>query len=413
MSTALRTLSRPPIAGPVVWSPPRLLQSARACGGSAGISGECESCRLARLLPSRMPKMTNDWTVPAIVHEVLRSSGEPLDVATPAFMEPRFGRDFSKVRVRRDSNAAQSADAVKALAYTVGRDVVFRARQYRPETEGGRKLLGHELAPLNGPGNADTPREVEPEKVANAVTSGQQSFNSPAPAVSRLLQRQGEAGTEGVPTSSGAPMSSGASGCSAVPVTTPATCAGRHAAYAAARKCFPLNSWLACVDRASADLCRAIEALSFTGSEGTQLRVCVALDREGDPAMTRAKAAWFNLTNSCIWGHWRAALDALHDPTLPVASALTPEWAGVVARCRRDGVGSGICCHARVVAEQAAIDTCGPYDSVLFGRLPTDVPCSPLCSGIVLAASPPPAFTDDFGKLRDRISYGDLRCCTF
>lgn len=359
MSMALRTLSRPPIAAPVVRSPPRLLQHACACGGSARISGECEPRRSARLLPSRMPNMTSDLTVPAIVHEVLRSPGQPLDAAA-----------------RRDSNAAQSADPISI-------------------------------------GNSDTPGEAEAEKVANAVTSSQQSFNSPAPVASRLLQRQGEAGTEGVPTSSAPPMSFGASGCSAVPVTAPATCARRHAAYAAAPKCFPLNSWLACVDRASADLCRAVDALSFTGSEGTQLRVCVGLDPEGDPAMTRSKAAWFNLTNSCIWGHWRAALDALHDPTLPVASALTPEWAGAVARCRRDGVGSGTCCHAQLVAEQAAIDTCGPYDSALFGRLPTDVPCSPLCSGIVLAASPPPAFTGDFGKLRDRISYGDLRCCTF
>ena len=33
--------------------------------------------------------------VPPIVHEVIRSSGQPLDVATRSFMEPRFGHDFS------------------------------------------------------------------------------------------------------------------------------------------------------------------------------------------------------------------------------------------------------------------------------------------------------------------------------
>ena len=43
---------------------------------------------------------------PPIVHEVLRSPGQPLDAATRAFMEPRFGHDFSKVRVHTDEKAA-------------------------------------------------------------------------------------------------------------------------------------------------------------------------------------------------------------------------------------------------------------------------------------------------------------------
>ncbi len=54
--------------------------------------------------------------VPPIVHEVLRSRGQPLDPATRAFMEPRFGYDFSQVRVHTDVRAAESARAVNALA---------------------------------------------------------------------------------------------------------------------------------------------------------------------------------------------------------------------------------------------------------------------------------------------------------
>jgi hypothetical protein len=61
-------------------------------------------------------------------------------------MESRFGRDFSKVRVHADLKAAESARAVNALAYTVGRDVVFGAGQYTPSTREGRQLLAHELA---------------------------------------------------------------------------------------------------------------------------------------------------------------------------------------------------------------------------------------------------------------------------
>src|SRR5207248_7886018 len=63
---------------------------------------------------------------PPIVHDVLRSPGRPLDRSTRDFFEPRFGRDFSDVRIHTDARAAESARAVGALAYTVGRDVVAR-----------------------------------------------------------------------------------------------------------------------------------------------------------------------------------------------------------------------------------------------------------------------------------------------
>jgi hypothetical protein len=83
---------------------------------------------------------------PPIVHEALRSPGQALDPATRAFMEPRFGHDFSHVRVHTDELAAESAAAVGALAYTVGPDVVFARAQYSPPSASRRRLLAHELA---------------------------------------------------------------------------------------------------------------------------------------------------------------------------------------------------------------------------------------------------------------------------
>jgi outer membrane protein OmpA-like peptidoglycan-associated protein len=83
--------------------------------------------------------------VPPIVREVLNASGQPLDTETRAFMEPRFGQDFSSVRVHTDGAAAESARAVGARAYTVGRDIVFGAEQHRPDTRQGRSDLAHEL----------------------------------------------------------------------------------------------------------------------------------------------------------------------------------------------------------------------------------------------------------------------------
>lgn len=84
-------------------------------------------------------------TVPPIVHEVLRSPGRPMDPGMRSFMGPRFGHDFSRVRVHTDSKAAESARAVNAQAYTVGRDVLFGAGQYAPGTQTGKSLLAHEL----------------------------------------------------------------------------------------------------------------------------------------------------------------------------------------------------------------------------------------------------------------------------
>ena len=82
---------------------------------------------------------------PAIVHEVLRSPGHALDPATRAFFEPRFGEDFSRVRVHTDASAAESASAVHARAYTVGPDIVFASGQYSPGSNAGLQLLAHEL----------------------------------------------------------------------------------------------------------------------------------------------------------------------------------------------------------------------------------------------------------------------------
>jgi hypothetical protein len=118
-----------------------LLQRKCDCGGTAGPTGECEQCK-----KKRESNTNHSSEIPPIVHEVLSSAGQPLDTGTRAFMERRFGHDFRNVRVHTDAKAAESARAVRALAYTVGHDVVFDASRHSPETVDSRRLLGHELA---------------------------------------------------------------------------------------------------------------------------------------------------------------------------------------------------------------------------------------------------------------------------
>lgn len=135
---------------------------------------------------------------PKIVDEVLESPGSALDPGTRGFMESRFNRDFGEVRVHTDSKAAESARAVKASAYTVGRDVVFGAGQVAPSKRAGRMLLAHELThvvqqraarnpiphTLLEVGPANDSLELEAERFARQIAgvNGTDSVPPPNPA---------------------------------------------------------------------------------------------------------------------------------------------------------------------------------------------------------------------------------------
>jgi hypothetical protein len=125
------------------------LQRKCSCGGSGGASGECEECKEKKEEKSTLQRKATGPAetggAPPIVHEVLNSPGQPLDQATRDFFEPRFGHDFSKVRVHTGTRAGESAEAVGARAYSVGQNLVFANSQYSPHSTEGRKLLSHEL----------------------------------------------------------------------------------------------------------------------------------------------------------------------------------------------------------------------------------------------------------------------------
>lgn len=75
----------------------------------------------------------------------LSGGGHALSDEVRSFYEPRFGYDFSNVRVHTDDIAAKSAQSISALAYTSGGNIVFNQGQYCPTTESGKRLLSHEL----------------------------------------------------------------------------------------------------------------------------------------------------------------------------------------------------------------------------------------------------------------------------
>ncbi len=76
---------------------------------------------------------------------LLRGGGQPLPKSTRNFFEPRFGCDFSQVRVHTEGKAADTARRVQSRAFTVGHDVFFSPGEFLPETNEGKKLIAHEL----------------------------------------------------------------------------------------------------------------------------------------------------------------------------------------------------------------------------------------------------------------------------
>jgi hypothetical protein len=73
------------------------------------------------------------------------ATGQPLPENSRRFFEPRFGHDFSSVRIHTGTVAAKSAQSINALAYTTGSNIVFNSGLYAPESNSGKKLLAHEL----------------------------------------------------------------------------------------------------------------------------------------------------------------------------------------------------------------------------------------------------------------------------
>lgn len=181
------------------------LQRKCACGGSGNSGGECADCKKKKL--QRRAAGPELQTVPPIVHDVLRSPGQPLDAQTRAFFESRFGHDFGSVRIHSGEQAAESAASVNALAYAAGPRIVFAQGQYRPGTSAGRELLAHELThvvqqqgasgSVNQIGAANSPLEKSADATAKAVLTG--SDSSTAPGLSSTCSVQRKVGTVNCP----------------------------------------------------------------------------------------------------------------------------------------------------------------------------------------------------------------------
>lgn len=140
----MKTLAERPVCS---GTPRPVNQVLLRCAGSRFPKGACSLDGDSRLAYTSqgIAHSTSAGPIGAALHGALQSPGKPLDSVMRAFFEPRLMHDFSQVRVHDEARSADSARALDARAYTVGRNIVFGASQYAPHTRDGRKLIAHEL----------------------------------------------------------------------------------------------------------------------------------------------------------------------------------------------------------------------------------------------------------------------------
>ena len=136
-------------------SPPKTRHGHCACGGvcprcarAHGDHHEHEADRVAERVMRKPQPSENAPTMPPTQPRMdsVRSGGKPLPEASRRFFEPRFGADFSRVRIHDNDSAAASAESLHARAFTLGNEIVFGAGQFDPATRQGQSLIAHELA---------------------------------------------------------------------------------------------------------------------------------------------------------------------------------------------------------------------------------------------------------------------------
>ncbi len=114
--------------------------------GNSGIQRKCPECEEEY---QRQPVDKNEEEEPVQLKETTdhlgnsdngleadlkfsTDGGHPLSNSVRSFFEPRFGYDFSRVRIHTDLRAAKSANSINARSYTIGNNIVFGKGEYSP-----------------------------------------------------------------------------------------------------------------------------------------------------------------------------------------------------------------------------------------------------------------------------------------
>lgn len=99
------------------------------------------------LIPGEGNNLMREEIMPVMESKInsIKGCGQPLPESVRSYFEPRFGINFSQIRLHTDSQAANITQSVNAKAFSTGKDVFFNTGQYAPGIASGKRLLAHEL----------------------------------------------------------------------------------------------------------------------------------------------------------------------------------------------------------------------------------------------------------------------------
>ena len=132
----------------------------------------------------------------------LLAGGQPLTASQRGFFEPRFGSDFSAVRIHADPCVGEIARSLNARAFTIGRDIVFGRAEYNPVSSAGLALLAHELTHVVQQGYANpTPEDWSEKEKSREPQTAAPDGRFPASQMAAAFMNEPTAGfrTQGQP----------------------------------------------------------------------------------------------------------------------------------------------------------------------------------------------------------------------
>lgn len=150
--------------------------------GVTGAQRMCADCEEELQLKPKRNALTDtaNKTGNAMNHQL--DAGRKLSASQRSFFESRMGYGFGNVRIHTDEQAARSAEAINARAYTMGHDIVFNTGEYRPGIREGERLLAHELVHVAQQRSATTVFSENRVQLKQLSTDGMiQRFSSSSP----------------------------------------------------------------------------------------------------------------------------------------------------------------------------------------------------------------------------------------
>jgi hypothetical protein len=173
----------------------------RACAACAGGEGLCPECQeeLRRQPNEGAPQSESAFE--ANIRSLL-AGGQPLTASQRDFFEPRFGSDFSAVRIHADPGVDEIARSLNARAFTIGSDIVFGQAEHNPVSSAGLALLAHELTHVVQQGYANpTPEDWSEKEKSWEPQTAAPDGRFPASQMAAALMNEPTAGfrTQGQP----------------------------------------------------------------------------------------------------------------------------------------------------------------------------------------------------------------------